>query len=288
MVAGTGNIGDGKSSGQIIEAKGNNATRVGAHAGDDTQLRPTIVYDRPYLDPQRGFPHVGRDFYVMKGRQFDVYRWDGTHVAKVAYDPDAYAYEQWVGPTLLFALHSYPWYRVKRWTEQDGVRDLVGSGEGYYRGATSPGSDGKDLVWLEGDGLVDTMRFPNRWIATSKYSTDPAEILPRRLGRWSSQYLSTAGSPPAVGCGLAAFVDSATVGGSLEENAVVLLIVRLSDGNSWTLPSASLSAPLDAWGTPLAITCEEVFAAYIGAGPRYQTIRRVRLDSLGPGEPLPQ
>jgi hypothetical protein len=63
-----------------------------------------------------------------------------------------------------------------------------------------------------------------------------------------------------------------------------LLIVRLSDGVSWKIPSVSTQIS-DAWNNPIAITCDEVFAIYKGS--YRETIRRVRLDSLGPGTPPP-
>ena len=147
------------------------------------------------------------------------------------------------------------------------------------RGAGNPGSDGTDLVWVQGEGRDgDSTQFPQRWIMTSKYSTDPAAIQPRRLTRWLPYLI--AGRTPAVGCGYAAvrYVLGETIA-----TETGLLIVRLSDGVNWTLRSPNEAKP-DSWGPPIAITCDEVFARYQG-GAGYETIRRVRLDSLGPGDP---
>lgn len=52
-------------------------------------------------------------------------------------------------------------------------------------------------------------------------------------------------------------------------------LVRLSDGWSWPLHDQTAWG----WGIPVALTCEELFLS-IGT-----KVVRVRIDSLGPGEP---
>jgi hypothetical protein len=185
------------------------------------------------------------------------------------------------GPTLLFSLASFPRYRVLQWTELDGTRELLVLGDDYGIGAANVASDGKDLVWIQGEGLdPESSHFPIRWIMTSKYSTNPSAIQPRRLLRWLETPISGVDNPPTVGCGYAAF--HVRVGHpAITDKA--LQIVRLRDGVSWWIPSVSLFAPHDHWHSPIAITCDEVFAVY--KGNPFETIRRVRLDSLGPGTP---
>jgi len=213
-----------------------------------------------------------------------VFKWDGTDMGVAAYATVAYSPPQWVGDTLLFALQSSPNYRVVRWTEHDGTKILVGAdfGQDDLRGAANPGSDGKDLVWLQGEGRDDnSAAYSTRWVMTSKFTTNPSEIHPRRLTRLPKGVISSGSLLPPVGCGYAAFrYDS----GYPSSDDTGLLVVRLSDGVSWLLPSVSVKYG-DGWFPAIAITCDEVFARYSGAGAHLETIRRVRLDSLGPGIP---
>jgi hypothetical protein len=82
-------------------------------------------------------------------------------------------------------------------------------------------------------------------------------------------------APDAVGCGHAALDAHSPSGGSQ------LLIIRLADGVSWLLDSPSDNHWF--WGTPLAVTCDEVFTMWGPGGSSH--VRRIRLDSLGPGIP---
>jgi len=272
-------VAPGKSSWRFVEWI-DGSHRVAPFGGDDTLLRPPILSDRLQSDPQAASALVGADFYLEISHSMRVFRWDGTDMGVAAHGTGAYWSQQWVGRTLLFALSSSPNYRVLRWTEHDGTRVLVGFAGDDSKGAATPGSDGMDLVWVQGEGLEDgSSIFPERWIMTSKYSTDPSEIQPRRLIRWLETPITSGEIPPPVGCGYAAF--RYTLGFPIGTE-MGLLIVRLSDGISWTLPSPSLSPP-DTWLDPIAITCDEVFARYKGG--YLETIRRVRLDSLGPGTP---
>ena len=186
---------------------------------------------------------------------------------------------------MLFAFEEWPWYEVLRWTEKDGTKTLIGFGNDYSRGAGHPGSDGVDLVWLQGEDRVPSEHnFPKRWIMTSKFSTDPTQIKPRRLIPWAPSLIGTTTGdlPPPVGCGYAVYDG---LGGDLHPGQSGLIIVRISDGVSWMVPSVS-KVPPDGWSAPIAITCNEVFSRYKGGF--LETIRRVRLDSLGPGTPPPK
>jgi len=179
-----------------------------------------------------------------------------------------------------------PTYALLRWTEQDGTKTLVGFPGDKTKGATNSATDGKDLVWVQGeDREPDDKHFPTRWIMTSKYSTDPSQIEPRRVIPWAQKPIVSS-YPPQTGCGFAAFQYLPE---ALEEQG--LLIVRLSDGVSWHLPNVLKTYPdgtpfSSGWGPPIAVTCDEVFAVHRGT-TRYN-IWRVRLDSLGPGAPPPK
>ena len=275
-------IASGKSGWSVDEWIGNHPNRCAALAGDDTLLRPPIFFDRLQSAPDVAIVIPGARFFLENSRQRRVFKWDGTDMGIAAYATSAHSPAQWVGDTLLFALESSPNFRVVRWTEKDGTKILVGSDfeQDYLKGAANPGSDGKDLVWVQGEGRDDdSAAFSSRWIMTSKFTTNPSEIMPRRLTRMPKGVIGTNRLPPPVGCGyLALTYDSGYP--KTEEHG--LLVVRLSDGVSWKLPSLG---PGDGWFPAIAITCDEVFARYSGAGAHLETIRRVRLDSLGPGIP---
>jgi len=272
-------IAPGKSSWVAIHLFDGAPVRNASFGGDDRLLRPPILIDRLASAPDAATVVAGANFYLETSRQLRVFKWDGTDMGLAASAAQAYGPLQWVGPTLLFAYASSPHYEIVRWTEHDGTRLLIGFGSDYSKGAGYPGSDGKDLVWIQGEGRDDdSVRFPEAWVMTSKFSTNASEIQPRRLTRWPQSHVSTT-VPPQIGCGFASF---RYVLGFPQSTGAGLLIVRLSDGVAWVLPSASISTA-DGWGEPIATTCDEVFARY--QGHAYETIRRVRLDSLGPGTP---
>src|SRR5690606_27339005 len=117
------------------------------------------------------------------------------------------------------------------------------------RGAGSVGTDGVDLVWMEGSGRVlGEHHYPTRDIVTAPFTTDPAALQPRRLrsqiapqfGDWSQAY--------EVACGRAARKGASSGRG--------VQIVRLSDGRGWELPETPF-----VWrpSTIVGMTCDEIF-----------------------------
>ena len=152
---------------------------------------------------------------------------------------------------------------VGRWDQDAGSVNFIDYGPTHQAGAL--GTDGIDMVWVEGLGVPDgSVATADYW--TSPYVTDKAQLKPRRL---RSVFIDTLGGERvAVGCG-----RGVAYGVEGEE------IVRLSDGRGWTLPAAKNWS----WQYPLAITCDEVFMRVV-AGPD-TTIARVRFDQLGPGTP---
>ena len=150
--------------------------RSASLGGDDTLNRPSVLTDYLADDINGGLADAGTQFYFKTGHRFQVFRWDGTDMGFPSIGGGAYSPSSWAGSTLLFALESFPYYRVLRWTEQDGVRALVGFGNDYTKGAGQPGSDGVDLVWTQGENMgYDDYSFPDRRIMTSKFSTEPAK-----------------------------------------------------------------------------------------------------------------
>ncbi|MDB5219287.1 MAG: hypothetical protein JWO86_7214 [Myxococcaceae bacterium] len=69
-----------------------------------------------------------------------------------------------------------------------------------------------------------------------------------------------------------------------------ILVVRLSDGVVWDLPDTQQE--VFAWRTPLALTCNELFALVEArpsspASSSFFNVARLRLDALGVGAPPP-
>ncbi len=159
-------------------------------------------------------------------------------------------------------------HKVNVYTPGGGVRSFLSKDFELDRGYTSLGTDGHDLVWLEGMGrpkgaaLFDSLR-----IMTAPYTTDPAAVTPRRLRSEVGGVLSSADAF-VVGCGHAAISTSEHI-----------RVVRLSDGQSWILPKPE-SGPWS-WRRPIAVTCDEIFAMATSAGA--SRLARIRIDSLGPG-----
>ncbi len=148
-----------------------------------------------------------------------------------------------------------------------------------YQGAYNIGTDGKDLVWMIGTDHPDAEGvYATKSIMTSPFTTDPAQLQPRRLrSDWNYGQIA----PFVVGCGYAAHYSSAS------QTQRGLVIVRLSDGREWLLQD---NVDHWEWQKAIGITCTDVYAEYWGeqADPtevQVGNIARVALDSLGPGLP---
>ncbi|MBX3191752.1 MAG: hypothetical protein KF819_32480, partial [Labilithrix sp.] len=161
---------------------------------------------------------------------------------------------------------SHRYHKVKVSTPTTGARDFLTAGMVTHHGYGDLGTDGIDMVWIEAQGRVtETGPFDTYTIMSAPFTTDPAQVTPRRLR--SEEGPSFDVRHFIVGCGYAA-----------RSNGLQIRVVRLSDGQSWTLPSGGATL---AWSNPLAVTCTELFAT-VHVGPATR-LARVRLDSLGPG-----
>jgi hypothetical protein len=192
-------------------------------------------------------------------------------VASVATDPEGLQITNLVptGSAIFWEAGSLYHQGVNVWDPVNGARALRRWIGDWTRGACDLGTDGVDLVWFEGSGKDPTAQeYPVMDIMTAPFTTDPAALMPRRV-RSQPPHLICA-YPYVVGCGYAA-------GGSTFNHTMV---TRLSDGVSWTLPNVENDLELN---LPIGITCDEVFIRGTIAGQ--WNIARVRLDSLGPGDP---
>jgi hypothetical protein len=141
------------------------------------------------------------------------------------------------------------------------------------RGAANVGSDGRDLVWTQGQGKPAGEEGPyvKGEIMTAPFTTDPARLAPRRLREDLSRGVGTALLQFAVGCGYA--------GRPLADGRDAE-IVRLADGVAFRLAGNEGWS----WERVLGFTCTEAFLAVRSQRARY-TVVRVPLAELGP--PIP-
>ncbi len=170
--------------------------------------------------------------------------------------------------------------KLKVWTADAGTRDLLSFGADTSQGAGDLGTDGVSLVWLQGSGRTAPHGpYPTASFMVSPFTVNSAGLRPHRLrsepgGNDAGNALGA--SKIQVGCGYAARLNPSGV-----------RVLRLTDGVSWVLPGTSASW---GWGEPLAVTCSHYYGQALkvgeGASPGWtSTIARLRLDSLGPGEP---
>ena len=142
------------------------------------------------------------------------------------------------------------------------------------------------MVWEYSFGRdAGGITFPSNAVVKSAYTTDAAGIAATRLRSDGNEYGT---SPYIVGCGYAVHStnDAFMVDGGVPDQ-LGLLLVRLSDGYSWTLMGYNTGPWV--WIEPLALTCTELFATVQlrpgDASQAHAEIVRVRLDSLGSGMP---
>jgi hypothetical protein len=144
---------------------------------------------------------------------------------------------------------------VRRWDfGAPGPKNFIDYRPDPDHAAGNLGSDGKDMVWLEGHGPNVSNAFwttADMW--TSPYAATKADLKPRRL---RSDIPNTVGLTPArVGCGMAGI-----------DNGLGARITRLSDGYSTFLKVDSTVNW--AWSEVLVVTCNEIIlrGSYKGIG----------------------
>jgi hypothetical protein len=176
------------------------------------------------------------------------------------------------GDALFFAVRSGPSYRVAVYTRAAGIAELI-AGDDPTHSAFDLGTDGHDLVWAEAT-LASSKYSSVAWM-TSPFTTREAAVQRRRLRTEAPPYCT--GNSFVVGCGYAAQCAYGTNGPQ-----VGVRLVRLSDGQSWPLLTRNGIDPW-IWSEPIAVTCAELFVRVETPGDF--NVARVRIDSLGPGEP---
>ena len=174
-----------------------------------------------------------------------------------------------VGRDILFAVGNYAMLGIMAYDDVLGVHPLVRWYGDYTQGAGNVGTDGKHIVWTYGEQKpLGEDLYPVLSIMAADYTTDPNALAPKRL---RSDPYGDIGDPFVVGCGYAAH----------NETSKAMLLVRIADGVSWTLPDS----PAWIWATALGLTCDELVLLVGTDSIQRPNIARVRIDSLGPGSP---
>jgi hypothetical protein len=245
--------------------------------GADNALSPR-VYTR-YTDGFSRHYYVGASHFLELGG-FQLRRWsDGAVFDQIPPDLQQGDFVA-AGDAFVWKANTLAYNKIKARDPGGTITDLVSFGLVVGKGATSVGTDGTDLVWLQGDGrATQNDPFQTVDIMTAPFTTDPKALVPRRLRSEYPESFFVAGT--IVGCGYEAH---SLVDNKLGRNGV--RITRLSDGQSWPLWYTGLSV----WqiNEPRAITCAEIFLhAYRRDGGTYpeNTMVRIALASLGPGVP---
>jgi hypothetical protein len=272
-----GGLSASRSTWYAVEFLTTPSAREATLGGAVDLLEPPVLADYPEGDPDGGLALPGETFYALRGSGLQIRRWDGESFGKVYQGLDVGSVT-WIGSSAIWDPNTIELLQIWAWTEEKGAVPLISFGNSdFTRGVSNAVTDGKDLVWLQGEerDISVSEIFPKRSVMTSKFTTDPSLIQAKRLRSWEAPSIWTTSRPNAIGCGYAALES---VPADLDYRVV---IVRLSDGVSWTLKS-----PADrhwTWGKPVAVTCDEVFVTWGKDGA--SNLRRVRLNSLGPGSP---
>jgi hypothetical protein len=254
---------------------------VGGRIGD---LTPRVLNKTPAREGTVTYPGPPGVATLDTGFRITLVNWDTLEPTSVwnPLDDDGLQAGElaFVGDDLLFsASGSLVYHKIKVHVPGKGTRNLVSYDNDLSRGAASPGTDGKDLVWLEGSERVDVNArvYPKVSILTAPYSNDPEVI-----ARTKRVLRSDVAHPPSlartvVGCGY-----SASVAADKTTDKLTHFVVRLSDGAAWKMPLELPGLPWR-WTSPIGITCDEYFAL-TSVGPDF---RIVRVPLSGLGTPIP-
>ncbi len=244
--------------------------------GIDDVARVLASYPNQGSGGGRGYFAGGTAFFEYGAGGPTVRDWSGAVVEKLAVNaPGQFGRSMFQQDALLLSVRNLTYGRVMVWTPTTGVQDLISYGNDVSHYASDAGTDGVDLVWVEATGRTESgTPFAKYDLMAAPYATKQSEVQKRRVSSADEGGLGTA--PNIVGCGYAART-------AISPGKDGLRITRLSDGRTWRL----LDDATHHWQAPVAITCNEVFIGTTNAiGGRFvPNLARVRLDSLGPGDP---
>ncbi len=248
-------------------------------------MEPLFADEKAWaLSIESGFGPV----FVGRSPDLEVYRLDETtHQLSLLYqDPELTGglaggwMQPFQGGAFLLRAGSGRTRAFDVWTETGGYRRFLHDERPDLHAYGGFGTDGQDLVWVEGHDEAGTTGvydpFPTSSIMTAPFTTDPTQLKPRRL---RSNVDEAGWVPFSVGCGYAAKVSDRVDGRPI-------VLVRLSDGRKWEVKNSPVDLPPEkrwSWANRIGLTCDEIF---VQAFPNKRAqIARIRLDSLGPGIP---
>jgi hypothetical protein len=271
------NIEEVSSDGQL------NLVLAGAFGGPIGSPRMLRVYSG---SSSLGYVAGANEFAEFGSKGFDTGSWiDGHRIDTLSTTAPGQIEElQFQNDNLFFAVADLTFGRVQMNAPGSGVVDFISFGNDSQSYAADFGTDGNDMVWSEAFGHAsDEAPWTTINIVTAPFTTTPSAIVKRRL---RSETLAPGDHKFTVGCGYAAheFTDSVSSGER---------IVRISDGQSWTLrnaivpttrPDGGAAMALLSWNDAVAITCSEIFINF-NFGTGFANLARIRLDSLGAGTP---
>ena len=191
-------VAPGKSLWKIIDWD-SSPMRRSAIGGDDDLLAPGVLFS---LDASRGAAWAGPRWAVeVIPGAYRVIDWDtGDEVATAWQGSDA-SIPRFVGDVLYFSYTAPTNWALSIRTRAAGTVRLHGYGDDPSRAVGALGTDGVDMVWLEGEGTTaEPGVFASRSIYGAPLTTEPTELQPRRLRVWQGRHLDTV-YPPVVGCG---------------------------------------------------------------------------------------
>lgn len=267
------------------EPNAHESTKQGVLVGEVGQLRPRLL---ARYDTEEVLTWSGGRKWVARGVAPQLEVWlhplDGSEpflLASPGSDPDhgQPAMPYFFGDFVTLDIQNLRTAGVMAYDVAKGLQPLIRDVGNREEGDFNHGTDGNFIVWTHGSDHPPDHEsiYPTRSIMVSPFNTEADEIEPRRLRSDPNQAMD---DNYVVGCGHAARNAGGRDG---------LLVVRLSDGWSWLIPSNDTAGSRWLWSYPIGMTCDELFVVYaetrqIGdASPLVPNIARVRLDSLGPG-----
>jgi hypothetical protein len=247
-------------------------------AGLEEPLR--VALRRP--EPSIGANLRASDSWVAElgGLGFTVWTWDFTTKYKPALTPPEPApatnvfHIRMLEDAVFYNTEGSVEGTISVWTKEEGTRSLLKEeGVNFDNFAT----DGKEMVWSRLEGLMSfepPYDYEKKELWTAPFTRD-REVLKGTARRVTKARAAVSLRPWVIGCGYAA------ISFSDDEYNRAIQVVRLSDGRTWIIDNQGV--PKFSWGRTVGLTCKELFTL-MDYGPK-TNIARIRLDSLGEGQP---
>jgi hypothetical protein len=226
---------------------------------------------------------------IWHDRTRDLYAWDGSGLVRRV--PAAQGEEGYESDVVHTAGNAVIWrsgspstpMHIRVNTPARGTTFLVDGGPDISRGAADFGTDGKDMVWVEGYGKTQPGRFPRMDMWTAPFSLDEGTIrASKRVLRKIDE--SQDGDLPFVAGGyVLRYTQLKTGSGQWRLGS---MLVRISDGKAWYI--SELERPFGwRWSHAAGMTASEVFAYLVDSQQRERLVRIPLATLIARAEPLP-